>query len=431
MGSVEAFVDAILQWAPCPPIAPASHSKHLEALFPLGVQDSLVKLLESYADGWPPAFLVAKVLKSLISFLERDHTTRYPAASAAVEGACEAQELEINTDVVQPVSDSLYELWCYAEARSPHAGGKITFPLRLDGCAALTSSPSGEAYNLRVSAWKAARFSDVATNIWPALFVLVEFMLLLPLTYEDLRGLFSGRTALELGAGTGIAGIMLQRALSRLPAPTDVIVGRTAAFGNVELTDGEAVSVELIARNIAENAAVDAAATSLHASQLRWALDGDSERHAKPNMIIFGSDLIYDPIDVPALVCTVHAHLSPLPSPLPSALASPSAGSDAHDKAAEALSIIQALHTCGGSFAILANTYREPSSFALYERTLTNMGLHYIDATDLFTHMSREQGAPIIVTFATVWDALRPQGEASGTCSKRDTKVRVHIMWKP
>jgi hypothetical protein len=105
---------------------------------------------------------------------------------------------------MQEVEEGVYELLarmqlqrCAASGPSACGGGHVAFALR-----------RGPAAGQLAVVWAAAHLSNIASTIWPAAFALADALLTLrgESAYEHA---FRGRRMLELGAGTGVTGLLL------------------------------------------------------------------------------------------------------------------------------------------------------------------------------------------------------------------------------
>ncbi|KAM4644095.1 EEF1A lysine methyltransferase 3 [Amazona ochrocephala] len=113
----------------------------------------------------------------------------------------------------------------------------------------------------------------LAANVWEAALALARFL-------EQQRFEFRGRSVIELGAGTGILGILA------------AMLG-----GDVTITD-RPVALDQIRENVRLNFPGAGARPRVRA--LEWGRDEDS--FPRDFEVVLGSDLVYDPASFPALL---------------------------------------------------------------------------------------------------------------------------------
>ncbi|XP_061211020.1 EEF1A lysine methyltransferase 3 [Neopsephotus bourkii] len=113
----------------------------------------------------------------------------------------------------------------------------------------------------------------LAANVWEAALALARFL-------EQQRFEFRGRSVIELGAGTGILGILA------------AMLG-----GDVTITDRPA-ALDQIRENVRLN--FPGAGTRPRVRALEWGRDEDS--FPRDFQVVLGSDLVYDPASFPALL---------------------------------------------------------------------------------------------------------------------------------
>lgn len=140
-------------------------------------------------------------------------------------------------------------------------------------------------------------------STWPAGLLLSEFVLSHP-------ELFFGKNCLEVGAGTGMVGVLLAR----------------IGTGKIMLTDGSLATLANLKNNLSiNNVEVEEAqqansdlnthsSTRVECRQLTWETLFDKERNLDCNVIL-GADLIYDPLNIPPLV-NLLASLLPVGRPI-------------------------------------------------------------------------------------------------------------------
>jgi hypothetical protein len=105
---------------------------------------------------------------------------------------------------MQEVEEAVYELLtriqlqrCAASGPNACGGGHVAIALR-----------RGPAAGQLAVVWAAAHLSNIASTIWPAAFALADALLTLRGETAYKRA-FGGRRILELGAGTGVTGLLL------------------------------------------------------------------------------------------------------------------------------------------------------------------------------------------------------------------------------
>ncbi|XP_057254159.1 EEF1A lysine methyltransferase 3 [Pezoporus wallicus] len=113
----------------------------------------------------------------------------------------------------------------------------------------------------------------LAANVWEAALALARFL-------EQQRFEFRGRSVIELGAGTGILGILA------------AMLG-----GDVTITD-RPVALDQIRENVRLN--FPGTGTRPRVRALEWGRDEDS--FPRDFQVVLGSDLVYDPASFPALL---------------------------------------------------------------------------------------------------------------------------------
>jgi len=393
------MMDALQQWAPyrSAPGATTAATAAPPTLPPLTAaeQTQFAAAVRAAAPALPPPAALARMLKLLISDLEA-------APELAEEG----------------VADALYELQAAADAGAPPLypvtttggdGGWISLRLAMAGVPAVV-----------VRAWKSARFSDIATNVWPATYALIDACVAVPAA-------FAGKVVVELGAGTGLAALAARACWECLPA-----AGAPAAM---VVTDGDSRAVALMADNIAaEDAARSGSAARCHAipmsaAALRWGVDAAAPplslppTSPPPLTVIIGSDLVYDPADVPLLVATLSTMLNqpPLPPPPPPAIPVP---------VVDDSSPWAALCLPGVPFALIASTLRQPATYAAFLDAARDAGLVHIDATHaLEVAQAASSGGGVVTRYASMCAAAA--GDAMRAAVPLRDTLRLDILLPP
>mmetsp|Transcript_18963 Transcript_18963/g.26421 ORF Transcript_18963/g.26421 Transcript_18963/m.26421 type:complete len:509 (-) Transcript_18963:205-1731(-) len=125
-----------------------------------------------------------------------------------------------------------------------------------------------------------SRFSSISAFIWPGALVLADFMLEHP-------SLFTGKTVLELGSGTGFSSSVL---LALKPK-------------RVTVTDYEEKCLKILKLNTAINAKrLKFDEKKVTVASLDWFAYDEEEICVYPPDVVIGSDLVYSPDLIPGLV---------------------------------------------------------------------------------------------------------------------------------
>jgi len=242
----------------------------------------------------------------------------------------------------------------------------------------------------------------VGLAVWPAPATAADSSALLLARW---RRLWCGVRVLELGSGTGVAGLCLA-SLSRWAAAAGCGSGGLSVEA-LTLTDGDARSVEVMRANANSNAMRD-----VQCSRLHW---GDAfSAGADVVDAVVGSDVVYDPTAVAALVATVSAFLQPQRrAPSGTATAPRDA---APSSLAAALDVICGTPTGRRPFAFLVNTWRSAATYATFEAALNSAGcLSWLDATSELQRLGNSR--PVL-------DLRLPRGSSAGS-------TRAVLVWAP
>jgi hypothetical protein len=399
-------------------------------------QDALVRLLRS-----APRSADAAYLQRLAD-----------AVAAQLDGAAHGDGDDDDDEYC--VHDGLYELAQAARSGASDggsgSGGHVTYWLHPALATALGGSPVAavDACTLPpplLSVWRSATFSDVSTGVWPAALTLAQAVGSAAYPHaaasdapEDeaaaslharWRALWTGRAVVELGAGTGLAGLALAALTERVrgsSARRNGVDGGDDAAGpgglrlsSLCLTDGEAKSVALLARNAADNGfgagggdEGDAPAPALPsacrvtATQLDWVDACAAAGAPRPHPLawpvhdaVIATDVVYDPAAVAPLVGTLVRLLRPPGAGGAFAASTPPQPSPSLAAALDALlaptppgmsAAADAASARRRPFALLANTRRNAATYALLEDCLAaacsnsngSGGLAWADVTE-------------------------------------------------
>ena len=337
---------------------------------------------------------------------------------------------------VQTLVTTLHDLCADDDVRESYA--------ELLGSVLGGATPTGYAtYRLttgdEVCVWQSRLFSDVSAVVWPAAALLVDVLVG---AHRDaaLAGLLSRRVVLELGAGTGLAGL--------------VVAAACHDAARVLLTDGEASAVAHMRRNVDANAG--ALRVPVAATQLEWDAFGlcgsgsgashdDADEDARlvidamsvaagqrdddgssdgvgsgggGGLLVIGSDLVYEPAAMPALAATLRRLLlQPMESRGGGALEAPPAQcDDPHESCSrDATSAVRrdlshahspAAPDYGGALAVaarsgrraalLATTRRNADTYAAFTAALCAAGLVHADVTDEAAALVAATGGGVI-----------------------------------
>jgi hypothetical protein len=145
------------------------------------------------------------------------------------------------------------------------------------------SRADGRSWTVRCT----AALSDIATRVWPASLGLVDAVAELASSFP---ALLVGKHVLELGAGTGLAGVALCRG------------GMSAAPAAYTLTDGSEESIAFMAESWGINPPRSGELVQAGIERLSWGEDASSLRRAS---VFLGSDLAYDPAIIDDLTLTL------------------------------------------------------------------------------------------------------------------------------
>ena len=354
------------------------------------------------------------------------------------------------------VHDAWYELVQTAASVANSGGGHVSYFLHPVLQAHLASGVVGGNIFPLVSVWRSTVFSDISSGVWPAALNLIQAIGLAchppTTTASDSDSLHArwccmwrGRHVLELGAGTGLAGLAaaaLSRARSGSPAYADA--RDEAGKGMVSslcLTDCDPKSVALMARNARESGFLcslgdsvtarsensDTGGVVVHSCRLDWtelASTGtlpagmqQDEGSASCYDAIIASDVVYDPAAVGPLVATLGVLLGGTAGSLASGNNGPTRKQQPGcDSIEELLDYIAPSGSTAATaakprpFALLANTYRNPSTYALLEAALSQQqpGLRWRDVTAEVEVMSSGSGTISDVGVGGVSGRSRP-----------------------
>ncbi|XP_017871492.1 PREDICTED: protein-lysine N-methyltransferase EEF2KMT [Drosophila arizonae] len=122
---------------------------------------------------------------------------------------------------------------------------------------------------------------------WEAALALADYLLEHP-------SLLEGKNVLELGAGTGLLGILLKHKALKLPV------------GQVVITDGSSACVKLMQENICLNFENDSDEATPKCAQLRWheVKEFPWSQYAEPDLLL-AADVIYDDTQFSSLLAAL------------------------------------------------------------------------------------------------------------------------------
>ena len=319
-----------------------------------------------------------------------------------------------------------------------------------------------------VTVWHSRLLSEISNRVWPACLGQVDALAHLSL-HPQLSRAVVGRRAVELGAGTGLGGLLLAH-------------HGAARFASLTLTDGDAAAVlrtqhaieevgdtedETAAQQHKLCASSPSPRVLLSSSLLEWGADGDGELDALCAAggadVIFGSDLCYDVTNHAPLLHTVVRLLSAAAGPpeepetilhgdrpgvvpdtrigVVAALAFPADGGSSDDSAtpypllasvllgrrtindgentpflqpASAPTSLDRLMPPPRRFALLSECRRNPATFHALLTAIgsvgASMGLRVADVTDEVAALVASQGGSVL-DLCTPMDALREMYE--------------------
>jgi predicted nicotinamide N-methyase len=207
--------------------------------------------------------------------------------------------------------------------------------------------------------------NQVGTKVWGAGVYLGEL-------FQRVPQLLAGQTVLELGAGVGITGLLISRALPCSLRPAKVI-----------MTDFHFEVVDLLAYNIAINTAVglpaEESACNIEADTLDWGSVQESDFIRYNARIMFVADCTYSEIGNVHLVHAFKLFLhtmraaSTASTPTPSTQAAAPTGSAAEpstDAHSGDLSYCEALRDRGAPFILIACTVRNIATYQHFRRLI-------------------------------------------------------------
>ena len=221
-----------------------------------------------------------------------------------------------------------------------------------------------------VCIWQSAFFSDISARVWPAASALVAAVVAIAAD-QSLNILVHRRRLVELGAGTGVAGLAIAAAG----------VGAADAL----LTDGDSDAVARLAAAVQLNASV--LTCPVRVSALEWGRDCPKADET-PHLVV-GSDLLYDPLDMPALATTLHGLLANSERSPPF-------------KCVDTAEPRGALHWAMSHprVALIANTIRNDETFLAFTAALHAKHLVHTDVTEIVSGLIATTGGP--ATDATI-----------------------------
>jgi hypothetical protein len=317
------------------------------------------------------------------------------------------------------------------------------------------------------SVWRSTTFSHVSTGVWPAALALVDAVGLAAWAagaaadarLERWRRLWSGVNVVELGGGTGLAGLCLAALSDRRRAAATTGLDVSA----LTLTDGDPRAVALMRANADANGlqvAVrcrelhwgDAAAAHLLEGEGEEGADGEGGRQSRGGSgascdVVIGSDVCYEPSAVQPLVATVRALLRRGRGRGGAAAAASSAGAAAATATATAAALPAATTTAAAApparnltaaldavlgddeaagppsrtrrpFGILANARRNAATYGALEAALDKSGLAWLDVTAELASLAA--GRPVL-------DLRLPPSLGVGAAPPSD--IRTVLVW--
>jgi len=185
---------------------------------------------------------------------------------------------------------------------------------------------------------------------------------------------------LELGAGTGVAGLSAAR--------------RGFPVTRVTLTDGQPAVVDNLQHNINATGKLQALAVPTSASMLTWGTMDLSP--LEPIDVVIGSDLIYDPPSVPLLASLLRRLLRP---------------------------------SGNANCAIIAVARRSEKNIPMLEDALANEGLQWRELC--FSEESWSEAlnwAALATDFSTLYPSLRPGAVCKDSPGQVEALTVVHIF---
>ena len=406
------------------------------------------------AAAWGPAGLQHEAQEALVRLLrscprapDAAFLRRFVDAVAAVGGAG-GDEWALH--------DGLYELAAaQPTATAPTAdagppaeqtvarGAYLSFylhPALLDGCDAGAAPRTTTLARPLASVFRSTTFSDVSTTTWPAALALVDAVGLAAWATAGAadarllarwRRLWSGVRVVELGAGTGLAGLCIASLSERTRAwreqPGDSAAGlRVAAL---TLTDGDPRSVALMRANADANGL-----PTVRCLELNW---GDAappselleEPEGQQPYAVIGSDVVYDPRAVQPLVSTLCALLlrdrrGTAAAPV-GAAAAPVSATPARDLTAALDAVLGAGCEAGHRrpFGLLANARRNAATYEALEAALDASELSWLDVT---AELARLAAARPVLDLRLPPSLGEPGPSSSGTQS---SDIRTVLVW--
>lgn len=425
MTGPESTLAVALLRAAAPPAALAAAWGPLPSL---STQSELVRLLRSCPRAPDAAFL-----RRFVDAV---------AAGSSSAGSAHAAEEEGDG---WSLHDGLYEL-AATPLGSSGDGAFVSYFLHpaFDGDDA--AAPRASLSRPLASVWRSATFSHVSTGVWPAALALVDAVGLAAWAagaadarLERWRRLWSGVNVVELGGGTGLAGLCLAALSDRRRAAATT--GGGLRISALTLTDGDPRAVALMRAN----ADASGLQVAVRCRELHWGdaaaahlLEGEEGTDCEGGRqlrsasgagggaaamgsgaldavstdascdVVIGSDVCYEPSAVQPLVATVRALLrgrgrggaaaaassAGAAAATATATAAPPAATTTAGAAPPARDLTAALDAVLGDneaagppsrtrrpFGILANARRNAATYGALEAALDASGLAWLDVT--------------------------------------------------